>query len=130
MANIFKIRIMPESPDINLEAMKRFIEKKIIHIDEEEEKLFRILLAGDNLKAKQVIRELQHEHIRILSIYDEIKDIVLNNGFYLKDKKAKDRFAGLVEEMVEFFLNHARKEDERLFPLFVGRNIKINIDFQ
>ena len=26
MANIFKIRIMPESPDINLEAMKRFIE--------------------------------------------------------------------------------------------------------
>ena len=32
MANIFKIRIMPESPDINLEAMKRFIEKKIVNI--------------------------------------------------------------------------------------------------
>jgi iron-sulfur cluster repair protein YtfE (RIC family) len=113
----------------NVKKTLSFVEKKIIHLDEEEEKLFRVLLAGDNLKVKQFIRELQHEHVRILSIYDEIKDIVLGNGFSLKDKKTRDRFVGLVKEMVEFFLNHARKEDEYLFPLFVGRNIKLDLHF-
>lgn len=112
----------------NVKKTLGFIKKKLIHLDEEE-KLFRVLLAGDDLKIKRTIRELQHEHIRLMSIYDEIKDIVINNGFDLSNKKIKEKFVGLVEEMIEFFLEHARKEDERLFPLLAGRNVKINLSF-
>ncbi len=113
----------------NVKKTINFIEKKIIHLDNEEESLFRILTSKGNLKTKRLVRELQHEHINILSVYDEIKDIILNKGFVINDGEARERYVGLVKELLELFLDHARKEDENLFPVCEARHIKVNLHF-
>jgi GTP-binding protein EngB required for normal cell division len=83
------------------------------------------LVIGE-LEIKQVVRELQQEHILILSKLDKLKDIIFKYGFSFYDEKVEGEFMGLAKEAIELLLKNARKEDEELFPYLEekGMNIK------
>ena len=104
-----------------------FFEKSIIqHFEYEENNLFSIALVIGELEIKQVVRELQQEHILILSKLDKLKDIIFKYGFSFYDEKVEGEFMGLAKEAIELLLKNARKEDEELFPYLEekGMNIK------
>jgi len=104
-----------------------FFEKSIIpHFEYEENNLFSMALVIGELEIKQVVRELQQEHILILSKLDKLKDIIFKYGFSFYDEKVEGEFMGLAKEAIELLLKNARKEDEELFPYLEekGMNIK------
>jgi len=102
-------------------VMKFFEDNLADHFAMEEKHIFSVVLAMGELEYKQVVRELQQEHIVMHSRLDEVKDIVLKHGFSFKDEKTKDRFIGLSKIILELLIMHARKEDEKLFPYVIKK---------
>ncbi len=99
------------------------------HFEWEEQDIFPLALAMGDLNIKLMVRELQQQHIVIISRFDVIADIIIQYGFSINDKKAeiKDRFVLVSKEMADLILAHAQKEDIELYPFLESR--KINIKF-
>lgn len=115
----------------NIKRVIDFFNQNInVHFAYEEQNLFNIVLMIGELEIKQIVRELQQEHIIILSKYDQLKDIVLKHGFSFQDEKIKEDFVRLSKEMIELTLRHARKEDEKLFPWVESKGINMRVDFK
>ncbi|MFH0940569.1 MAG: hemerythrin domain-containing protein [Candidatus Omnitrophota bacterium] len=112
----------------NVKEVMKFIEKTFFaHINYEESRLFSIALVIGELEIKQIVRELQIEHIRFFSSYDTLKDIVLKHGFSFEDENVKESFIRAAMEIIELVLPHARKEDEKLFPYLRTKGIDIDL---
>ena len=100
------------------------------HFTYEEQNLFNIILATGEPEIKQLVRELQREHIVILAKYNELKDIALKHGFSFQDENVRDDFVALSKKIIGFILHHAQKEDEKLIPWLEGKGINIKLDFK
>jgi len=98
------------------------------HFEWEEREVFPVALAVGDLDIKLIVRELQQQHIFIISRFDIIADIILKYGFSFNDEKVKSKFIQSGKEMLESVLQHAHKEDEELFPFLEDKNV--NIDFK
>ncbi len=107
-----------------------FNQNVVAHFTYEEQNLFNIILAAGEPEIKQVVKELQQEHIVILGKYNELKDIVLRHGFSFQDEKVKDGFFALSKKIIELILRHARKEDEKLIPWLKSKDLDIELDFK
>lgn len=115
----------------NIKKVIDFFDQNInAHFTYEEESLFNNILVTGEPEIKQLIRELQQEHIVILGKYNELKDIVLKHGFSFQNEKVKDDFVRLSKKIIELILRHARKEDERLIPWLESKGISIKLDFK
>ncbi len=100
------------------------------HFTYEEQDLFNIILATEEPEIKQLVGELQQEHIVILAEYNELKDIVSKHGFSFQDEKVKDDFVALSKKIIGLILGHAQKEDEKLVPWLESKGINIKLDFK
>ena len=99
------------------------------HFAYEEQNVFKTILVAGEPEIKQVVSELQQEHIVILGKYHKLKDIVLKHGFSFQDEEVKDDFVGLSKDIIGLILHHARKEDEKLIPWLESEGINIKVDF-
>ncbi len=106
--------------DLNIDA----------HFTYEEQDLFNVILATGEPEIKQLVGELQHEHIVILAKYNELKDSALKHGFSFQDENVKDDFVALSKKIIGLILNHAQKEDEKLIPWLESKGINIKLDFK
>ena len=106
-----------------------FKEKGLSHFEYEEREIFPVVLAIGDLEIKQMIRELQQEHILIISKFDIMSDIIFKHGFSFHDEKTKNKFIEISREMLGLILQHARKEDTELLPYLEDKGINIKIDF-
>jgi len=104
-----------------------FKEKVLYHFDWEEQKVFPIALAIGDLNYKQIVRELQMQHILIISKFDIIADIIFRYGFSFTDEKIKNEFIRVSKEMIGLILQHAQKEDADLFPFLENKGIKLDL---
>ena len=115
----------------NVRKAVNFLEENLVsHFNYEERDIFSIALVIGELEIKQIVRELQQEHIFILSKYDKLKDIIFKHGFCFRDEGIKNEFIGTAKEIIGLLLKHARKEDQELFPYLREKGVNINIDFQ
>lgn len=85
-------------------------------------------LAIGDIDIKQVVRELQQQHIFIISKFDILSDIIVKHGFAFNDEKIKSKFIDTSREMLKAVLQHSDKEDEELYPFLQNKNV--DIDFQ
>lgn len=100
------------------------------HFTYEEQDLFNIILATGEPEIKQLVGELQQEHVVILAKYNELKDTALKHDFSFQDEKVKDDFVTLSKKIIELILHHAQKEDEKLIPWLESKGINIKPDFK
>ena len=113
----------------NVRKVTDFFKSTVLkHFEWEEHEVFPIALAVGDLEIKQVVRELQQQHIFIISRFDIIADIIVKYGFSFYDDKVKSKFIQTAREMLELVLQHAHKEDIELFPFLEDK--KVNIDFK
>lgn len=98
------------------------------HFEWEERDVFPVALAIGEIDIKQVVRELQQQHIFIISKFDILADIIVKYGFTFNDEKTKNNFIETSKEMLNTVLQHAHKEDEELYPFLEDKNV--NLDFQ
>ncbi len=85
------------------------------HFEWEEHDVFPIALAIGELEIKQVVRELQQQHIFITSKFDILADIIIKHGFVFNDEKIRNKFIDTSKEMLGMVLQHSHKEDEKLY---------------
>jgi hemerythrin-like domain-containing protein len=102
-----------------------FSENMVSHFNYEERKIFSIALVIGELEIKQIVRDLQQEHIFILSKFDKLKDIIFKHGFSFHDQELKKEFIGLSKEIIGLFLQHARKEDNKLYSYLENKGMNI-----
>jgi len=111
----------------NIRKATNFFKDNIVSHFDDETPLFKVALVVGDTKIKEIVRDLQHEHISMLSIWDKINDIILKHGFSFSDEKIKEEFASLTNRMLELFIPHARKEDEELFPYLEDKGMNIDL---
>lgn len=114
----------------NIRKATNFFKDNIVPHFDDEEPLFKVALIIGDMKIKEIVRNLQHEHISMLSIWDKINGLVLKHGYSFSDEKTKEEFAILVNRMLEFIILHARKEDEELFPYLEDKGANIDLKFK
>ncbi|UCC94890.1 MAG: hemerythrin domain-containing protein [Candidatus Omnitrophota bacterium] len=120
-----------EEASNNVRKTVDFFERNIVpHFIYEEENLFAVALTIGELNIKLITRELQQEHISILSKLDQLKDIIFKYGFILRDERVKDEFVGLSREIIGLFLQHARNEDEKFYPCLSQMSVKTDVEFK
>jgi hemerythrin-like domain-containing protein len=107
-----------------------FKEHGLSHFEYEEREIFPIALAIGDLEIKQIVRELQQQHIIIISKFDIIIDIISKHGFSFHDERTKNKFIEVSKEMLGLILQHAHKEDTELFPYLEDRGIDIKKSFK
>ncbi len=111
----------------NIKEVVKFIKETLFpHFEWEERKVFPIALVIGDLGVKQVVRELQQQHIMAMSKFDIMTDLLLKYGFSFSDEKIKERFIDTAKEMIEVVLENARKEDEALFPFLLDKQVELD----
>jgi len=126
--NVLPYLNKPESYD-NVRKTIEFFKNVIFkHFEWEEHDVFPVALAIGELDIKQVVRDLQQQHIFIISKFDILSDIIVKYGFSFNDEKIKDRFIVTSKEMLNAALQHSHKEDEDLYPFLQDKNV--NLDFK
>ena len=88
----------------------------ITHFEWEERNVFPVALVIGDLKIKQIVRDLQKQHIDAMARFDVIRDLALKHGFSFPDENTKSKFVDTMKEMIEIVLQNARLEDEALYP--------------
>jgi small nuclear ribonucleoprotein (snRNP)-like protein len=78
------------------------------------------------LELRQVVRNLQQQHVVILGKFDDIANLILDDAVSLPDKAIKDRLVKETNEVFEMLLEHARLEDEKLYPYLEGRQVAVS----
>ncbi|MBU1124564.1 MAG: hemerythrin domain-containing protein [Candidatus Omnitrophica bacterium] len=112
----------------NIRKVIDFFKDSVLkHFEWEEHEVFPIALAIGDLEIKQVVRELQQQHIFIISRFDIIADIIMKYGFSLNNEM-KNKFIETSKEMLGAVLQHAQKEDKELFPFLEDKNVDLNFD--
>lgn len=86
------------------------------HFRFEEKKIFPQLFKICNSKEKNLIRQLQLEHIKILDKLDKMNNLLQKNKRSL-GKNQVDKLLEVSKKVIALTLLHARKEDTRLFPV-------------
>jgi iron-sulfur cluster repair protein YtfE (RIC family) len=111
----------------NIKEVVNFIKETLFpHFEWEEHKVFPIALVIGDLGIKQVVRELQQQHIMAVGKFDIMADLILKYGFSFPDENIKGRFIDTVKEMIEVVLENARKEDEVLFPFLLDKQVELD----
>lgn len=105
--------------------LSKFFQENIdAHFEFEEKEIFPLVLAVSSSEEKHFIRELQQEHIRILDKLDQFNELIVKSGFHPEEKQ-KNELLELSNEIIKMVLDHARKEDLKLFPIL--ENIGIDL---
>jgi len=95
------------------------------HFEWEERQVFPIALAIGELEIKQVVRDLQQQHIAAIAKFDVMADLVLKHGFSFPDDAMKDKFIDATKEMIELVLQNAQLEDDKIFPFLEDKQVKL-----
>ncbi len=106
-----------------MEFMKNTI---FTHFSWEEHQVFPIALAIGELPIKQVVRELQQQHIAAIAKFDAMSDVVIKHGFSFPDETIKDKFINATKEMIELVLKNAQLEDEKLYPFLEDKRVMLD----
>jgi iron-sulfur cluster repair protein YtfE (RIC family) len=109
----------------HIDDLKKFLTEDVLaHFMYEENHIFPKVLKSGSLEAQKIVRELQGEHIKILGKLDIFNDLVAKAGNSPGLAQVK-KITGVVKQMVELILPHARKEDRAFFPLVKKLGIKL-----
>ena len=111
----------------NIRKVINFVKNTLLkHFEWEERNIFPIALVLGELEIKQVVRELQQQHIMAMSKFDIMSDLVVKYGFSFPNEEIKNKFIDAAKEMLEITLQNARKEDEELFPFLIERGVEVD----
>ena len=96
------------------------------HFAWEEHQVFPIALAVGELEIKQVVRDLQQQHIMAIAKFDIMADFILKHGFSFPDDAIKDKFIDTTKEMIELVLKNAQLEDDKLYPFLEDKQVRLD----
>jgi len=100
------------------EELKQFIDEYlVVHFEFEENEFFTTILMIGSAEEKQVIRELQQEHVRILDKVAQFNDLFFSDGYRSKDLLKIMETHRCSQEVISSVIQHARKEDKELIPV-------------
>lgn len=86
------------------------------HFKFEEQEIFPIILQKGSSEEKRIIKELQEDHGQILTSLAEFKGVISSYNPQPNKEEVKEIIKSS-EAVVSQVIVHARKEDNRLFPL-------------
>ena len=99
-----------------IEPMFKFFVKNILPHFKIEELIFMTIENGATVKEQKIIKKILYEHIDILKKLNNLKELAIKHN--LSDIKDNNIFKKEFEKLVKIILAHAKKEDEKLFPIY------------
>lgn len=109
--------ITSDDAETYIPGIYKFADEYIVqHFRFEEQQLFPIILQKGSSEEKDLIAELQRDHEQILDSLREFKAIL---SLYepQPNKVQVKKIIQSSEAVISEIISHARKEDDRLFPL-------------
>lgn len=96
---------------------KLFADTIVPHFDVEEQEIFPVVLAKEELGLEMLISQLKQEHKQITEKLARLNEV--NSKLRLKPaltEKEKDGLIALCTEITQGLTDHAEKEDAKFFP--------------
>jgi hemerythrin-like domain-containing protein len=114
----------------NVKEVVDFLKRRVIpHFQWEEKEVFPVALALGDLELKQLVRQLQAEHIRMIGSFDVLADMIVHHGFHFQEEALKKQFAATANDIIEMMLPHVRVEDARLYAFLRDQGVSLTLVF-
>jgi hemerythrin-like domain-containing protein len=102
-------------PDI--EGFKKFLDDNIIdHFKFEENQLFSVISEKGTAEEKALVRELNAQHVQISGMIRDFGKLFFQCGAHPSEDQ-KDELVKLSSKIIDTLLEHAQREDSKLFPI-------------
>ena len=103
-----------------LEEISNFLNKYVVRHFENEETIFFILKRDSSLNPEEakIVEEIINEHTPLIAMLEKFNSHLKSSA---DDKDIKEIVTKIGVNLVELLLNHAKKEDNEMFPIIRRR---------